>query len=197
MEKSKINFGAWLIKGYEGSLPGYKRIVNWWLIFHIVLGIVAAVIIESPIKEVSKAILLPLMGVLIGLTFAWAGNAQGYIQSKEIIEISKHKKGGYIDYIFTYQLSILIVLLCTGLWLLPAIDIRELHLFTRPVHLKYLPVAGKICIKAFLYSMISISFHESWSVIKGVHYFLIGRNMLFEAYERKEKSKNDNKDEQH
>lgn len=190
MEKNRINFTSWILKGYENSKPGYKRVFNAWLILHICIGFLLAFLIETPIQKVSQTILLPMMGVLIGLTFAWAGNAQGFIQSREIIALSKNKPGGYIDYIFTYQLSILIVLVCSGLWGLAAIDFREIVVGDQTIHLKYLPETAKLIIKAILYFILSVAIHESWSVIKGVHYFLIVKNKVYEVKEQQKENKN-------
>ena len=189
MEKIKINFTSWILKGHEGSKPGYKRVLNPWLILHVCIGLLLSCLIETPIQKVSQTILLPMMGVLIGLTFAWAGNAQGFIQSQEIITLSKNKPGGYIDYIFTYQLSILIVLICSGLWGLAAIDFKEIGIGDQSVHLKYLPETAKLIIKSVLYFILSLAIHESWSVIKGVHYFLIVRNKVYEVSERQKENK--------
>lgn len=180
METNKISFFTWFLKGFGGSKSGLKRIFDGWLIFHILIGISLAFIIDTPIKDVSRVILLPLMGILIGLTFAWAGNAQGFIQTKEIIEVSKNKPGGYIDYIFIYQFSIFSVLLCTGVWAIAAFDIKQIDCFDRPVHPRFLTYLQKTGIKSILYFTLSFTIREAWSTIQGVHYFLIVKNKIYE-----------------
>lgn len=177
---NKISFSIWFFRGIDGSKSGLRRVFDRWFLLHIVVGIALGVFIDTPLKDVSRVILLPLMGILIGLTFAWAGNAQGFIQTKEIIEVSKNKPGGYIDYVFVYQFSIFMVLLCTGFWAVVAFDFKEITWFDRPIHPKYLTVIQKISIKSFLFFILSFTIREAWSTIQGVHYFLIVKNKLYE-----------------
>src|SRR5687768_15851964 len=123
-----ISFEKWLLNGYEGSKPGIKRIITPWLFLHVLIGFGLAIFVASPLKDLARTVLLPILGILIGLTFAWAGNAQGFIQTQELIEISKRKPGGYIDYIFTYQLSIFIVLACAVLWFFASVDYQIIEI---------------------------------------------------------------------
>lgn len=194
MANMKIDFGRWFFHGYDGSPKGYQRIFSGrknikWLIIHLATGFLLSELVDSPMKEVARVVLLPLIAVIIGLTFAWAGNAQGFFQSKEIIEISKNKAGGYIDYIFVYQLSIFIVLLCSIMWSLLALDYKEINLFGQLFHPKYLPFQLRQLVKVFIYTITGITLREAWSVIQGVHYFLIARNIMFEENEKNKTNK--------
>ena len=63
--------------------------INIWIIFHLFIGLIFAYIVPGKLEDISSTILLPLLGILIGLSFAWAGNVQALMQSSEIEELSK------------------------------------------------------------------------------------------------------------
>src|SRR5690242_14417240 len=93
-----IDYWRWFFLG-SGSRPGFLRILNWWLLFHIGVGFLLSQIADENLVDNAKSVLLPLVGVLVGLSFAWAGNAQALLQTKEMEKIAKFHKGGLAEYV--------------------------------------------------------------------------------------------------
>jgi hypothetical protein len=180
MDRIFPKFWIWIIKGFDGSIPGYKYIINKYLVIHLFIGVILSIFIDTPIQQVSEKIIIPLTGILIGLTFSLIGNAQGFLQTEEIIQLSKNVKGGYIVYILNYQLSIFIILITSGIWFLLSIDIAcPFNFIIWPIFFES-PIIIKIFKGIFFYSLISISIRESWSVIQSIYYLLIAKNKIYE-----------------
>ena len=115
----------------------------------------------------AKAVLLPLAGILIGLSFAWAGNAQALMQSKEIEDLSEHHEGGFVEYVFTYQTAILAILFTLVFWGLAGLNVFD----------KWLPKDDypKIyfVIKTMLFTLSSLTIRECWHVVMGAQWMLL------------------------
>src|SRR5690606_9992672 len=103
--------------------PGYRRIVDRWLLLHLSVGGLISSFAGITLGDASQAVLLPLMAVFVGLTFSWAGNAHALLQSSEIIQLASGRSGGIAEYIFTFQLSILIVLVTLLGWIIPLLEL--------------------------------------------------------------------------
>ena len=102
MGNSVISYWRWFFKG-SGAKPGYRRLVNTWIMIHLIVGVIVSFVVPVNLENAANTVLLPLVGILIGLSFAWAGNAQALLQSSEIDKLSEHHEGGFIEYVFTYQ----------------------------------------------------------------------------------------------
>ena len=85
--RRSISFWNWFFRGSGGKL-GYSRLVNRWLLLHLAVGIALAWIIPASLSSAADSVLLPLVGVLVGLCFAWAGNAQALLQAQELKELA-------------------------------------------------------------------------------------------------------------
>jgi transposase-like protein len=113
--KSIPKFWSWLIFGCGGK-PGFSRIIDGWIILHACVGLLLAFYAPMLLQEAANSILIPLAGLLIGLSFAWAANAQALLQSEEIEEITKNSVGGFPDYVYSFLLAVLVVLVSLSLW---------------------------------------------------------------------------------
>ena len=118
-KKQLISYWEWLFRG-SGGRPGYRRILDKWLLLHIPVGIVLSFLISIDLQACANTVLLPLAGILIGLSFAWAGNANALLQTEEIEKLSEYHKGGFVEYVFIYQTAILMILVTLVLWALRA-----------------------------------------------------------------------------
>ena len=81
--KPWISYWQWLAKG-SSNQPGYQRILDKWLLLHIFVGINLALTVRLELQACANTVLLPLAGILVGLSFAWAGNAHALLQTEEI-----------------------------------------------------------------------------------------------------------------
>ena len=92
-DRTPIGFWLWLLKG-SGGKPGFRRLINLWLIVHVVIGAGLAYVVKVDLATAANTVLLPLVGILIGLCFAWAGNELALLQTSQLSEMTVHQKGG-------------------------------------------------------------------------------------------------------
>jgi hypothetical protein len=121
------------------------------------------------LQNAGVGLLLPIAGVFIGLTFAWGGNAQALLQSDELSRLSSYRKGGYEEYLYTYQSAVLLILITLCCWALAGLGIFDK---VWPIHthsIQYKTLSGAL----FLLS--SITIRECWQVVMGSQAMLLAR----------------------
>jgi hypothetical protein len=161
-------FWRWFGVG-SGGVPGFRRLLNVWLLLHLLIGSVAATLINTELHELAQDALLPLLAILVGLTFSWAGNAHALMQSEEIVEYAKKKAGGMPDYVFTFQLCILINVVTICLWAIPTLNI--------PYPLSSAEVQSVLdwASKAMLFALTSLAIRTGWHAVLGANMLLLMR----------------------
>ncbi len=173
----KWRYWTWLFKGLNGR-PGIFKFWDKWLLLHAAIATVLTLWISMPLAEVAHTMMLPLAGIFIGLSFAWAGNAQALLQSDEIEKMVERHEDGIENYIYTFQTAILTVLLSLLGWGLAG--------------LKAFDGVGLSCITSFiewiLYLISSLAFRECWHVILGSQILILNRHNI-----KVSKSKDDEK----
>lgn len=162
----KWEFWKWLLRGLKDK-PGYLQLIDRWLIVHILVGIVVALVVDISLDKAAQTILLPLAGVFVGLSFAWVGNAQAILQENEIIALAKHHPDGVQTYVYTFQLAILIILITLILW-----GLAGLGIFNSCVFLGKSP---KIIAEIILYFFSSLTLRECWHVVMGSQLLILSR----------------------
>ncbi len=165
------NYWKWLFIGLKGK-PGISKFLNAWLLFHVLVGVVLAFWISIPLHEAARALVLPLAGIFIGLSFAWAGNAQAILQTDEIEEMAQYHVDGMENYIYTFQTAILFILMALvgwGLAGLKAFDFCDSFILV-------------LIIEFFLFFLSSIAFRECWQVILVSQVFILARNKIKQAH---------------
>lgn len=168
-----VTFWHWLFKG-SGADPGFGRILNWWLVLHIGVGVGAVFVVPGTLKDAANSVLLPMVGILIGLTFAWAGNAQALLQSEEMAQLAKFRKGGFEEYVYTYQLAILAILITLILWGLAGLSVFD------DVWPKCTGSIPYDVIKGILFAACSITIRECWHVVLGAQLMLLAQKRIRE-----------------
>ena len=165
MTASIPSFWKWFFTGLNDK-PGILKYFDRWLLIHLIIGFACSYFVKKPINEVANVFLLPLASILIGLCFAWAGNAQSLLQTKEIESFSNHHPEGIINYVYTFQAAILIILITLVLWGFCAIDV-------------FYPIQKYPCLKLFmnavLYSLGSLTLRECWHIVLGSQMLLLIR----------------------
>lgn len=161
-------FWRWFWRG-NGEKPGARRLVGWHSIIHLVVGFLAAWVVAKPLNEVAAQALLPLIAIFVGLTFSWAGNAHAILQSREVMKIAGSRPGGIAEYVFTFQLCILVVLFSVSAWILPILNTK--YLLEDIIDIE----TFNYCAGVALYALISLAFRTSWQAVLGANMLLLAR----------------------
>lgn len=167
----KLNYWAWFFQG-SGGKPGFRRLINQWFLFHACIGAGVAYLTPLSMQECANAVLLPIVGILIGLSFAWVGNAQALLESEEINKLSQHHDGGFEEYVFVYQTAILAIIFTLILWGMAGLAIFDRRWPTQNASILY------FCIKSTLFTFSSLTLRECWHVIMGTQWMLLVRKQI-------------------
>jgi hypothetical protein len=170
-DSPSISFWRWFFCG-TGGKPGFRRLINAWLLLHLGVGAALAKIIPIDLGTAANAVLLPLAAVLVGLSFAWAGNAQALLQATEIEKIAEHHSGGFPDYVFTFQAAILCILLTLVVWGFAGFQIFDKVWPTPSEHAAYFGV------KVGLFTLSSLTVRECWHIVLGAQWMLLIRYFI-------------------
>ncbi len=152
---------------------GYKKILNRWLFLHLLISIPLSFIIPVSLNEAAKSVLLPLAGIFVGLSFAWSGNALALFQSPEIRKLASNKKGGYKDYLYTFQTAVLIIIITLVLWSIAGLSIIDHYICQNTI--------SYFCIKVLLICFSSLTLRECWQVVLAVQWLLLAQKEIYES----------------
>lgn len=155
----RINFWQWLIDDWKAQM---KLILgDRYVFFHILGALLFGIKIIDPTKF-ATTILLPFASIIIGISFAWGGNAVALLSDGALQTIAEQHKKGFENYVYKFLLSILILLGTLVCWLFVATGI----------------FCGTSSILSniifyFILMLSSIALREVWHVILGVQYMLL------------------------
>lgn len=161
-------FWSWLFKG-SGNGAGIKRFLDGWILLHIAVGLGLAFLSPILLKDAAVKLLLPVAGIFIGLSFAWGGNAQALLQSTEIENMSSFRDGGYVEYVYTFQAAILLILVTLVLWTIAGLGVFDMVWPTCSNHYFYFLTSF------FLFFFSSLTLRECWHVVLGAQSMLLAR----------------------
>jgi hypothetical protein len=161
-------FWVWLFRG-TGERAGLWRLFDSWSIAHISIGVALAYLAHRPIGDVAEKALIPMMAIFVGLTFSWAGNAHALLQSKEVVNLGKRRLGGIFEYVYTFQLCIMVMLLTIIAWVVPLLNIPFLLDGFIP-----LDIFNRFA-SALLFALISLALRTSWQAVLGANMLLLIR----------------------
>jgi hypothetical protein len=166
-----MSFWAWFFKG-SGAGPGVLKVIDRWLFIHLLIGVSVAALSPTEMCSAAKGLLLPLASIFVGLSFAWGGNAQALLQTKEIEDLTQQHKGGFEEYIYTYQLSILLILIALVSWGIAGLDVFD----------KVWPTAESsktyFILESTLFFLASLAIRECWHVVLGAHAMLLVKHKI-------------------
>ena len=160
------NFWKWLIKGLK-TKPGISKFLDFWLCCHVIVSIFLAYWIDTSPQDAASTLILPLASIFIGLSFAWAGNAQALLREAELESLVESHPDGLENYVYTFQLAILVILITLASW-----GLAGLGFFEKP------PFSGekiKFVVESILYFLASITLRECWHVVLGSQIMIITR----------------------
>lgn len=169
-----MNYWAWFFCGAEGEPAGVRSLCDRWLGLHLIVGFAMARVVPLSLEDGANRVLLPLAGVLVGLCFAWGGNAQSLLQTDEILLMADHHRGGFRQYAFVYQTAVLILVTALVLWGIAGLGVFD-HTWPccdegcRPKGLSYFGI------KTGMYLVVSLAVRECWQVVLGTQYLAWAR----------------------
>lgn len=165
MNTKFLDYWHWFLFG-SGDKPGYRRVLNKWIIVHFIIGISLSLLVQITLESSANTILFPLAGIFVALTFAWAGHTM-LMQSREIEELTRYHPGGFAEYVFVYQTAILVILVTLVLWGLAGLKIFDLVWPTSNNKILYFTVKG------ILFALSSMTLRECWHMFMGAQWMLL------------------------
>jgi hypothetical protein len=172
-----FNFWSWLIRG-SGGKPGYYRLVNKWLLFHGIIGVLLAFRVKTELAQCANSVLLPLAGIIVGLSFAWAGNAQALLQTSEMDDVAEKHPGGFVEFVFVYQTAVLVILTTLVLWSFAGLSVFDIDLAPAA------KAKWEFVVKSFLFGISSMALRECWHAVLGAQWMLLTRREIRKAKDR-------------
>lgn len=166
-----VTFWKWFFFG-SGGKAGYKKFLDRWFILHLLIAIVLAIFARDSLSDVASRLLLPLAGVLVGMSFAMTSSFHSILETREINELAEYNPGGYEDYLFTFQLAFLVLFVTLAAWALAGIGIFDTYVADKDFVVTYRSIQG------ILYFLFSLSLRESWQVIAGTHILILLRKNI-------------------
>ncbi len=170
----EFRYWRWLFLGLHDR-AGILAFLDGWLVVHALVGSGLAFYVPLTLSEAASRVLLPLVGALIGLCFAWSGNAAALLQTSQIARMAERTPDGQPGYVFAFQNAILVVLGCVGLWGLAALEIFD-KVLPYPRNSRVYGAIGTI-----LYGLSSVALRECWQVVLNTQRLLISRERIRRA----------------
>jgi hypothetical protein len=150
-------FWKWLISGSGASRPGWRNIIGFPLLFHFgVAGVLMLFLKSDPFAFAGKA-LFPAASILVGMSLAWTTRAATVLQNKDFRERLFNDGRPAEDYIYGYQLAILIIITMISYVAIMAGGGLSIVVFGSRVDTA---ISGFV-----LYSLLSLSIRECWGVV--------------------------------
>lgn len=153
---------------------GIRSFWDRWLVLHVGIGLALALGVSGALSSIALTVFIPFASVLVGLAFAWGGNAMAVLQTDELHEIGNHplKRDAYRDWVFSYQVAILVIVSVLVVWALAGVGLSD--------RLAQVVVCWRIPIRmtgrAAIFALSSIAVRECWSVVLGAQAMLLAKN---------------------
>lgn len=138
-----------------------------------------ALLLPTDVQTAASTVLIPLAGVLVGMSFAWIGNAQALVQTAQIERLATLSGEGIEKYVHTFQLAILIILVAVVLWALAGLGV-----FALPCPLTCPTWAPGFAI-GVLFFVASLAVRECWHVVLGAQMLLLAQRWVARLPETK------------
>ena len=154
-------FWKWFAKGSGKGPRGVWNVMNRFLLVHIgTAGAATFLIVADPVTFAQKA-LFPASSILIGLSMAWTTRASTILQSKELRDSLFTDNRPPEDYIYGFQLSILMVIVMIVYVAVMAGGGIRISLLGRPW--------DETGAAFWMYLLISLTLRECWGVINSTN----------------------------
>ena len=150
-------FWKWLRCGSADGPAGIRNIINLYLPVHVMIaGLASWLIKRDPFSFASKA-LFPAASILIGMSLAWTTRAATILQTKELRDALFSKERPAEDYVYGFQLSILVIIIMVTYVATMAGGGLSLCVFGQK--------ADQAVSGFWLYFLLSLALRECWGVV--------------------------------
>jgi hypothetical protein len=169
-----MTFWRWMIRGH----PGYRAVLNGWLLIHCLVGLALAAWVELPLSTSAMSVLLPVGAIFVGMAFAWTGSSHALLQTAEVASVAAKFKGGFTAYVMTFQLATFVILFTLSIWTFAALQVFDVRWPTadRPV--------AYFVIETVLYAVASLAVRECWHVIGATQQMLLAWHIVRQAKDK-------------
>jgi hypothetical protein len=162
-----VTYWRWFLQG-SGGRPGYRSVISAWLVLHVAAGAILAWSVDLSLERSASTVLIPLVSVLVGLSFAWGGNAVGLLQTKGVRDLTSQHPGRLPEYAFIFQTAILVVLVALVVWGVAGLGVFDARWPTSARGKSY------AVLETLLYAIASLTVREAWHVAFGTQALLVG-----------------------
>ena len=191
MNNKIIKFNMWFFKGISKNSAGYKRILNSKLLIHILIGCALSYFIKKSIIDISNICIIPILSVLIGITFAWIGNSHIVMMDSEVRPVLNEREGGLIEYLYIYQLAIFILLIVLIINILNVLGFHQTIKSIFKLNYFWSVMLG-FTYKSIIFALFSYSISIVWEIITAAQWLYVIKNEVYEAKKEKNEGNNNN-----
>lgn len=150
-------FWSWFFSGVPGSRPGWKLLVRMSILGHVAVAAVMLGLLNSEPFEFAGKALFPAASILVSMAVAWTSRAATILQDVEFRSKLVGESNPIEDYVYGYQLSLLIIISMVVYISVMASGGISLNL---PINIPIEELSGFL-----LYFLLSLSVAQCWQVI--------------------------------
>jgi hypothetical protein len=156
---------------------GFRSFADRWAVVHLAVGAALAVGVPGSLSSVASSVFLPFASVLVGLGFAWGGNAMAVLQSDELHDLGSHpvNPNAYRGWVFSYQAALLVITAVLVVWTLAALEVGDRLAPVIPEKLRGITI---LVGRGAAFALSSAAIRESWQVVLGAQSMLIAQHTL-------------------
>ena len=155
------SFWKWLVKGSKKGPRGLWNVINWFLLVHALVAILmTSLVVTDPVSFAQKA-LFPASSILIGLSMSWTTRASAILQTRELRVSLFTEKRPAEDYIYGFQLAILVVVTMLVYVAVMAGGGLKISVFGQPL--------DSSASAFWMYFLFSLTLRECWGVINATN----------------------------
>lgn len=165
-------FWHWFASGEGEGSSGYTYYMDWGLTVDAVLGLGLMYLSPIPLAEAARTFLLPVVGIMIGISFAWVANANAILHTPEIEGVARRMRGGLVGVVWEFQLAVLLLLMILVLWGLASLRIFDI---TWPTPGRYVWYSVT---EVVLYGSASFAVRVCWRIVRDVQNLFVTRHRV-------------------
>lgn len=149
-------FQSWMLSR-DGRKTGYKLLFTPWLFWDLGVGLALTYGLKINAFQFAEKALFPAASILVGMAIAWTARASAIINDRDFQEKVISDDNPIEDYIYGYQLSILVLFSCVVIVAIMAAGGFKFFIYSERI--SYLSSS------IFMYAFLSLTLRECWSII--------------------------------
>lgn len=141
----------------QGARSGYRLLITWMLVVDAIIAMIMQQCLSMNGFDFAQKALFPAASILVSMSVAWTARAATVLNDKSFRESVVGESNPLEDYVYGYQLSILMIMSTVIYISIMAAGGFRFYIYSRKF--------SEGCSSFFLYFFLSISIRECWSVI--------------------------------